>query len=74
MKTLKDKINEAYAETWIDSESQRLIVEKLKNALKEEFNCDGINILQNNEAAAGQTVFHLHFHLLGGKALKVEMC
>ena len=38
MKTLKDKINEAYAETWIDSESQRLIVEKLKNALKEELN------------------------------------
>lgn len=26
--------------------------------------CDGINILQNNGEAAGQTVFHLHVHLI----------
>ena len=31
-------INEAYSEQWLDSESRRLIVEKLKNALKEELN------------------------------------
>ena len=31
-------INEAYTESPIDSESNRVIVEKLKNALKEEFN------------------------------------
>lgn len=33
-------------------------------ALKEAFGCDGINILQNNGEAAGQTVFHLHVHVI----------
>ena len=26
--------------------------------------CDGFNILQNNGEAAGQTVHHLHFHIV----------
>lgn len=33
-------------------------------ALKEALGCDGINILQNNGEAAGQTVFHLHVHVI----------
>lgn len=33
-------------------------------AIKEAFGCDGINILQNNGEAAGQTVFHLHIHVI----------
>ena len=33
-------------------------------ALKKVLNCDGINIIQNNEEAAGQTVFHLHMHII----------
>lgn len=37
MKTLK-QINEAYADNYLDSEYKQLIIEKLKNALKEEFN------------------------------------
>jgi histidine triad (HIT) family protein len=32
---------------------------KMKNA----YNCDGVNILQNNEPAAGQHAFHYHLHL-----------
>jgi histidine triad (HIT) family protein len=28
---------------------------------------DGYRIVANNGAAAGQTVFHIHFHLLGGR-------
>ena len=35
---------------------------------------DGYRIVTNCGKNAGQTVFHLHFHLLGGTALKVEMC
>ena len=29
----------------------------------------GYRLLTNNGAAAGQTVFHLHFHLIGGRTL-----
>ena len=37
---------------------------KIAKALKETYNCDGINILQNNGEAAGQSVFHLHIHVI----------
>lgn len=40
------------------------VVSKTAAALKEVLGCDGINVLQNNGEAAGQTVFHLHFHIL----------
>ncbi len=32
--------------------------------MKERLNCDGVNLVQNNEEAAGQTVFHFHMHLI----------
>ena len=32
--------------------------------LKETLGCDGFHILQNNGEAAGQTVRHLHFHIV----------
>ena len=41
-----------------------VVAKKVATAMKEELNCDGINILQNNGEVAGQTVFHLHVHLL----------
>ena len=34
---------------------------------------DGYRVVSNCGANAGQTVFHLHFHILGGKALSLEM-
>lgn len=37
---------------------------KIANAIKDAYGCDGINIIQNNEEYAGQTVFHLHFHII----------
>lgn len=40
------------------------VVPKVATALKEELGCDGMNILQNNGEAAGQTVFHLHIHFI----------
>ena len=32
--------------------------------MKEEFNCSGFNLVQNNGKDAGQTVFHFHLHLI----------
>ena len=39
-------------------------VKKVAAHLKKTLPCDGFNILQNNGAAAGQTVMHLHFHVV----------
>ncbi len=39
-------------------------VQKLAIAIKKALDADGIRIAQFNEAAAGQTVFHLHFHII----------
>lgn len=33
----------------------------------------GYRVVSNCGADAGQTVFHLHFHILGGKQLTLEM-
>ncbi len=40
------------------------LAQKVALAVKEVFKCDGINIQQNNGAAAGQTVFHFHIHII----------
>lgn len=39
-------------------------VQKVARAAKAALNADGLQIRQYNEPAAGQTVFHLHFHIL----------
>ncbi|NLL93714.1 MAG: HIT family protein [Clostridiales bacterium] len=41
-----------------------IIAKKVVTAMTEELECDGFNILQNNEEIAGQTVFHFHIHLI----------
>ena len=39
-------------------------VKKVAAHIKEALPCDGFNILQNNGEAAGQTVHHIHFHII----------
>lgn len=39
-------------------------VKKIAAHMKTALACDGFNILQNNGEAAGQTVKHLHFHIV----------
>ena len=41
-----------------------VLASKVANAVKLTTGCDGINILQNNGKAAGQTVYHLHVHII----------
>jgi histidine triad (HIT) family protein len=40
------------------------IVQKIAKAAKSAFAADGIMVNQFNEAPAGQTVFHLHVHII----------
>jgi histidine triad (HIT) family protein len=40
---------------------------RLCKAVKAATGCDGVTVLQNNEAAAGQEVFHAHFHVIPRK-------
>jgi len=41
-----------------------MIASKVATALMNTLSCDGINVVQNNGVAAGQTVFHLHIHVI----------
>lgn len=40
------------------------VVPKIATSIKEQFNPIGLNLLNNNGEAAGQSVFHYHMHIL----------
>ena len=40
------------------------LAKKMAAEISQKLKCDGLNIVQNNGAAAGQTVFHFHIHLI----------
>lgn len=40
------------------------VVQRIANAVHKAMGADGIRIAQFNEAPAGQSVFHLHFHVI----------
>lgn len=41
-----------------------LLAKRVAKAMKATLGCDGVNIVQNNEKASGQTVFHFHLHVI----------
>ena len=53
-----------------------VLAKKMAVKVKKATGCDGVNIMQNNEEAAGQTVFHFHMHIIprydGDKALSYK--
>lgn len=44
-----------------------VLAKKIGSTLQEDLHADGINVLQNNGEAAGQTVFHFHMHVIPRK-------
>ena len=40
------------------------LAKKVAARMKEVLHCDGLNLVQNNGAAAGQTVLHFHLHVI----------
>ena len=49
------------------------IIEAIPQIAKAEGLGGGYRVVSNCGSDAGQTVFHLHFHILGGKELSLEM-
>lgn len=50
-----------------DSETAQAVfsrIPKISKSIKQAFNPIGLNVLNNNEEPAGQSVFHLHIHLI----------
>lgn len=52
-----------------EKELEELIktVKKIAIAVKNVSGAEGINIIQNNEKAAGQLIHHIHFHIIPRK-------
>lgn len=40
------------------------VVQKVAQAVKKAFSADGVTVMQFNEPASGQTVYHLHVHVI----------
>lgn len=62
-------IPKAHTEGLLDTDDATLAaviarVKKVAAHVKATLGCDGFNILQNNGEAAGQTVKHVHFHIV----------
>ncbi|MBK9602629.1 MAG: histidine triad nucleotide-binding protein [Anaerolineales bacterium] len=50
-----------------------LFIAAKKIAAQEGIAEDGYRLVVNTNAHAGQTVFHIHLHLIGGAPLKLQM-
>ncbi|MGU3540936.1 HIT family protein [Methylobacterium sp. A54F] len=62
-------IPKAPARNLLDAEPASLAavaatVQRVGRAVKAAFAADGLTVFQYNEPASGQTVFHLHFHIV----------
>lgn len=73
-------ITKAHARNFFDIEPEALAnlikaTQYVAAGVREAFKPDGMRIIQFNETAAGQTVFHIHFHIVPcyeGQELKLH--
>ena len=47
-----------------DASKALCVAKKVAEQMKEKLGCDGLNLVQNNGAVAGQTVSHFHIHII----------
>jgi len=40
------------------------VTQMISKAVKDSLKSDGINVISNNGSAAGQSIFHFHFHII----------
>jgi histidine triad (HIT) family protein len=57
------------ARTLLDADPDRLCelfkrVQKVAIGVKNSLGAEGLTLLQSNESAGGQVIFHLHFHIM----------
>jgi histidine triad (HIT) family protein len=62
-------VSRAASRNLLDADAETLthilpVLQKIARAAKRAFGADGISVMQFNEAAGGQSVFHLHFHVI----------
>ena len=41
-----------------------VLAQEMASTMMEKLHCDGLNLVQNNGEAAGQTVTHFHLHMI----------
>lgn len=61
---VKNHAKDIYSISEEDAGKIYVVAKKVATAMQKVLKCDGMNILQNNGEAAGQTVFHLHMHVI----------
>lgn len=62
-------IPKAHSQGLLDTDDDTLAavivrVRRIAAHVREKLGCDGFHVLQNNGEAAGQTVRHVHFHIV----------
>jgi histidine triad (HIT) family protein len=62
-------IPKKHYDTFLDADAKTVshsfeVSQKLAIKIKEKLNADGINILNNTNEAAGQSVMHMHIHII----------
>lgn len=65
----KRHVASAHALSAADAEELAGIFELTRQVADQEGIADGYRVVTNVGAGAGQSVFHLHFHVLGGRSL-----